>query len=277
MDYKPSSPGSDKASVGIIFLLFLASSIMNWIVGPDIWLWPYLLIPIGGILGAIGVALRAWTRSAGIGGNSPLTLEMYMRMLDAIHDAVVITDFRGRILFCNQAFVDVSGYSADEIVGKEALSLAVRPDLYSLEEEAKWAAESGNQERVWKLKHKDGRPIEITGKANVLTDPETGQQYGFSIMRDISLQVESKAALEREKKQFEFFVESLPHLMWAFDTKGKVDFLNRVGRELLQTDGVEGPDSSQWYNYLHPEDLNNVSFGYYRLFIKGLCKKEGQK
>jgi len=125
------------------------------------------------------------------------------------HDAVVITDIKGSILRINQAYTDISGYTSEEVMGKNANILnsgmhdgAFYKALYSeLERNGRWEGE------IWN-RRKNGEcfPERITITA-VIDESEITNYVG--IFSDIS----DKKASEEEINQLAFYdpLTSLPN------------------------------------------------------------------
>jgi PAS domain-containing protein len=76
----------------------------------------------GQALSWIGTAKKGWNMRR----NLPVTQREYP--LPAGFSLVSTTDTRGRITYCNPAFVEVSGYSRDELLGQPH-NLIRHPDM----------------------------------------------------------------------------------------------------------------------------------------------------
>lgn len=117
------------------------------------------------------------------------------------HDAVVITDVDGIILRINQAYSDISGYSADEVIGKNAniLSSGMHDKSFftaiyaELAESGQWSGE------IWSRRANGeffAERITITAVTN-----HSKITHYVGIFSDIS----EKKATEEEIKQLAFF------------------------------------------------------------------------
>ena len=89
--------------------------------------------------------------------ETALPPEAYRQAVDQADLAISITDARANILFANEAFTRVTGYSKDEIVGKNESTLSnhtTPPELYK----AMWADLSAQKPWAGRLlnKRKDG-------------------------------------------------------------------------------------------------------------------------
>jgi len=125
------------------------------------------------------------------------------------HDAVVITDANGTILRINQAYTEISGYQAEEVLGKNANILSsglhdkeFYTSLYTeLNEKGRWEGE------IWN-RRKNGECFAERMTITAVKDGTTVTHY-VGIFSDIS----DKKANEEEIKQLAFYdpLTSLPN------------------------------------------------------------------
>jgi len=125
------------------------------------------------------------------------------------HDAVVITDAEGTILRINQAYTDISGYQAEEVVGRNAsvLNSGIHDKTFfprvfqELEKKGQWEGE------IWN-RRKNGECFAERITITAVTDGSTVSHY-VGIFSDIS----DKKASEEEIKKLAFYdpLTSLPN------------------------------------------------------------------
>ncbi|PKN35989.1 MAG: hypothetical protein CVU61_00365 [Deltaproteobacteria bacterium HGW-Deltaproteobacteria-19] len=112
--------------------------------------------------------------------------ELFMKLVDAIPDAIVHTDLNGKILYINEYPLEVSGYSWAEIEGQNVFSFVSPEDRDRLINNAFLMMESRQGPQEYQLLVKDGGkiPFEINGV--VLRDKD-GTPFGFVfVCRDIT-------------------------------------------------------------------------------------------
>ncbi|MDR7270255.1 aerotaxis receptor [Pelomonas saccharophila] len=123
--------------------------------------------------------------------NLPVTHREYPVPVD--RNLVSTTDLKGRILHCNAAFVDVSGYSRDELLGQPH-NLIRHPDMPAEAFRDLWATISAGQpwSGLVKNRRKDGDHYWVL--ANVTPLVENGQPIAFLSVRSAPSRAQIDAA-----------------------------------------------------------------------------------
>ncbi|MCP5267527.1 MAG: diguanylate cyclase [Zoogloeaceae bacterium] len=122
--------------------------------------------------------------------------EMSRTILARMNDAVLITDARADILMVNRAYVDLSGYSETELIGKPAS--IVRSERH---DDAFWAAvwQSLTQQKKWSgtvwNQRKDGREYCVWHIITAVQDQRGRVVRYVAVSRDITEQQENEAEL----------------------------------------------------------------------------------
>lgn len=153
--------------------------------------------------------------------------------LDPKRYIVSETDEKGRITFCNDYFITISGYSREELIGKPH-SIVRHPDMPRVVFKLLWEtiSQGKNINAVVKNMAKDGRYYWIFTEFESRRDTDTGKIIGYHAARkSISkfvLQVIAKLyseLLEIEKK--EGMQESEKYLIKFLKEKGDtIEFSN---------------------------------------------------
>lgn len=129
------------------------------------------------------------------------------RAVEAIQDAVVITDVQGAIQFVNAAFLELTGYSQAEVLGQNPRILKsgrqgdeLYADMWrSIAAGQPWQGEMANQ-------RKDGTYYEAWLTISPICDEQTGQPQSFvAVQRDITerkkLEEQLQATSEHRARQ----------------------------------------------------------------------------
>ena len=105
-------------------------------------------------------------------------------VLDPKRYIVSETDEKGKITFCNDYFMEVSGYSKDELIG-EPHSIVRHPDMPRVVLKLLWKTISTgkNINAVVKNLAKDGRYYWIFTEFEIRKDTDTGQIIGYHASR----------------------------------------------------------------------------------------------
>ncbi|MBS3758346.1 MAG: AAA family ATPase [Desulfobacterales bacterium] len=125
--------------------------------------------------------------------------EEYQKLIEAMNDGLLITDPQLRISYVNKAICRISGYRADEIIGRSALDFVDEKNRKKVEEEANnWLR---LERHVFEIDGigKDAQPISAIVSPKPLYD-EDGRLEGFlAIVTDITDL--KKAEKEKEAAQ----------------------------------------------------------------------------
>ena len=105
-------------------------------------------------------------------------------VLDPKRYIVSETDEKGKITFCNDYFMEVSGYSKDELIGK-AHNIVRHPDMPRVVFKLLWETISAgkNINALVKNLAKDGRYYWIFTEFEIRKDTDTGKIIGYHAAR----------------------------------------------------------------------------------------------
>lgn len=153
--------------------------------------------------------------------------------IQSIGDSVAITGVDRRILFVNDAFKKMYGYSEEEILGKDALVLfpedastdAIEQIFRSAELQGVWRAETT------RIK-KDGTPIVVyLTVAPVLNERNEPFAY-VSVATDLTEKKMLESALRESEEKFRTFAEQSPLSIVVTDLDANMVFANKKLCEL---------------------------------------------
>jgi PAS domain S-box-containing protein len=203
-------------------------------------------------------------------------------ILDAIVGAVFAVNAEGTITFCNEALRRMTGYSSEEIVGRNAHDLLhhSRPDgsKYPAEEcpflkavQHHHAAHFAG-EFFWR---KDGScfPAEYYLRPADTPGSTTCQ---VATVKDISEIEMSKEALRRSEEQYRRILENMPDVAWTSDIQGRMRYVSPKIHALLGLTNREiyAGGTRLWQNQIHPEDFGRVSQQFRALLEKDVAFDE---
>ena len=105
-------------------------------------------------------------------------------LLDPKRYIVSETDEKGRITYCNDYFMEVSGYTKDELIGKSH-NIVRHPDMPKIVFKLLWEtiSEGKNINAVVKNLSKDGRYYWIFTEFESRRDTDTGEIIGYHAAR----------------------------------------------------------------------------------------------
>lgn len=126
--------------------------------------------------------------------------ESLRAIIDSSPNAITVTDLNGKIIDCNQATLDMHGFSVkEELIGKDALILIAGKDRQMALENMRKTLREGNIKDVeYIFVTKDGREFPAELSASVIRD-SSGKPVGFmAITKDIT----ERKRVDRVKSEF---------------------------------------------------------------------------
>ena len=148
-------------------------------------------------------------------------------------DAIAVSDLNGNITECNQATLDLLGYSSkEELIGKSGFEFIAKKDHQRAMENLKKTLEQGSVENIeYTFLTKDGHEFPAELSASVIKD-SSGKPTGFvAITKDITERKKAEKALKESEKKYRELVDLLPQIVFEFDERGNFTFANRKGFE----------------------------------------------
>ena len=252
--------------------------------------WDWSLVPIKGSSGAVsGLVLTLVNVTERKRAEEELRAEKGFtdRALNAQTDTFFVFEPSSRrAVRWNKAFIEVSGYSDEEIRSMKA------PDSYYNEEDLKKAAAAA--EKVLRegiatvelsLITKDGRSIPTEYTASAIRDSEGNPKYIIAVGRDIAERRRAEEALRESEEKFRGLAEQSPNMIFI-NKKGRVVYANRRCEEIMGCKREEfySPDFD-FFDLIAPDskDLVKENFSKHarneevRPYEYTLCTKEGKR
>lgn len=217
--------------------------------------------------------------------NTPLIVERNQRLLfqnamEKTTDSVMITDTNGTIEYVNQAFEEHSGYSMDDVKGKNPSLLNSGYQAPEVYKEMWETIESGN---IWKglfrNKKKNGDLYWERATITPITQDDGSIWHYMAIKDDVT----EELRLKDELNSFALFAKHNPDPVMRFDADLKVIEANPAAISILETEQVVNENAANLIPELKVIDINfliesnqqksiriQVDEDYYNLVIKGI-------
>jgi PAS domain S-box-containing protein len=200
-------------------------------------------------------------------------LKQSLKRLEALVDKAPIgichTDLTGKFTYMNKRFEEVSGYSREEVVGKNGLRLGMfSPQTLQLLRERIQNRLGGRPSKVLELQFrcKDGRWIWVAMEGQLIR--ERGIPVGFQIIAsDITEQKQAEEALRESNARFRDIVENALEWIWEVDAKGKYTYVSPIVEEIL---GYKPEEivKKHFYDLFHPDDREKLKEAAFEAFAK---------
>ncbi len=173
---------------------------------------------------------------------SALPPEVYRQVVDQADIAISITDPKARILFANEAFTRTTGYSADEIVGKNESVLSnhtTPPEIYK----AMWTSLVAQRPWSGKLlnRRKDGALYLAELTITPVVDAQGKTTHFLGMHRDVTELHRLERMVRNQKHLIESVVDAAPMAFALLDTTARVILDNQEYKKLVSDLQVKEP------------------------------------
>ncbi len=174
--------------------------------------------------------------------NNLLPAWLFVEAVEQTPVAISITDKRANILYVNQAFCDVTGYSADEVLGKNEsiLSYKTTPSkvYYDL-----WHTISQN--KTWEgsvlNKHKNDEPYLARLTIVPIKDNIKGVQHYLGMHRDITKEYQTEKKLVNQKHLIESVINASPEAVAVLDENNNIVLDNLQYKKMVSDLDIKEP------------------------------------
>ncbi|MBN2416657.1 PAS domain S-box protein [bacterium] len=134
--------------------------------------------------------------------------ELFSRLIATVPDMIIRTTIEGEIEFVSEYGLDISGYSARDLVGKNMFTFIVPEDRERARDTTVRMFEGRLGPREYRLILKNGASLPFEVNGDLLRDEE-GRPFGMVyICRDVSERKQSLAALQASEKKYRDLFEN---------------------------------------------------------------------
>ena len=224
-----------------------------------------VLIAAGGAFLSLLLALTVWSLAAGrmraqtLAARMTIELDRLAQVVRHTSNSVTISDAQRRIVWINEGFTRISGYSSAEALGRTPGELLAcdkaDPGVLALLESAAVAGESVRAEVINRAK--DGREYWIDTEVQPLRDAQ-GQVTGFmEIGSDITDKRDAARELARERQRLDNILRGTNVGTWEWNPKTGITEVNERWAEMLGYARLElEPFTARtWTDHVHPDDV----------------------
>lgn len=186
--------------------------------------------------------------------------DIYRSLYDSSAEGFVRLTLDGEILECNKAFLDIFGYTKEEIISAHHEKLCPNfwpemPDSVA-SDDSRW---KGNyQEMIQDCARKDGRIITVSVKTWRILDTQ-GRPVGmWSMVGDISSMRKDQRAVLREVWAAHAIVDKISDGVTLSDQDGRFEVFNAKMKELTGYTIDEANKSGDFSRLLYPDDADRA-------------------
>ncbi len=168
--------------------------------------------------------------------------------------AVIITNAEGNIEYVNPKFTRLTGYTAEEVIGKNPRILQSGNTLLA-DYQRLWETIRSGKEWQGEIqnKRKNGELYWAREHITAIKTPEGKITHFIAIQEDITERKQIKEALERSEARFRQIAEMTGEWIWEQDPNGRYTYSSAAVREILGY-APEEIINRQYYEFFTPED-----------------------
>ena len=176
-------------------------------------------------------------------------------------DAITVSDVYGRLIICNQAALDLLGFSSkDEILVKSSLELISPTDHHRALQAMAQSLKTGyvkNLELTFMTK--TGNPLPAECSINIIKDAAGTPILFVIITRDVTERKKAHEDLARSEERLKLTLEAVNDGIWDWDIPSGNAFFNPGYYTMLGYDPYEFPQNyANWKSKIHPDDVERV-------------------
>ena len=171
------------------------------------------------------------------------------------HALVSVADAKGRIINVNDAFCKISGYSREDLLGKDhrLINSGEHPKSFwsemwrTIVDGHIWSGEVCNRA-------KDGSLYWVSSTVAPFFDAEGRIEKYVSIRTVVTARKLAEQRMAESESRFRILADSLPMLVWTSDAEGKRNYFNKSWLDFTGRQ-VENELGDGWIASVHPEDI----------------------
>lgn len=189
--------------------------------------------------------------------NSGEAKKIFNHTISTIPDAVMITRLRdGQILKVNQGFISLTGYSAEDVVGKTTLDISLWDDQDERQKFLILLTSTGSVENMefHFKKNNDKVLIALVSAQMINIDEET---HILSVVRDITSRKKMEEKLRENEEKYRFLAEYSGDVIWHINRSYRIDFISTADETIRGFKREEVIGQSIW-NIFKPEGVKLV-------------------
>ncbi|HXT40198.1 MAG TPA: PAS domain S-box protein [Candidatus Angelobacter sp.] len=196
---------------------------------------------------------------AATGQDADELLKLQSDALEASANAIVITDATGTIQWVNRAFVELTGYSRGEAIGKNPRFLKSDSHDHGFYRRMWQTIRAG---KVWRgelvNRRKDGTLYTEEQTITPLRGDSGEIRHYIGVKQDVSRRKEMENALQRQQQYFHTLIEKAADIITVVGPDGAIRYESPSLKRVL---GWEPEDliGRSVFDLAHPDDRENVA------------------
>jgi len=176
------------------------------------------------------------------------------RLLDLTHDAIIVRDMEGHILYWNHGAEELYGWTREEAMGlvsnillETEFAIPLEQMIEELYRTDRWTGELVHTKR-------DGQRLTVLVRKTLDRDKLGNPVAMLENITDITERKRAEEAVRAAGERFRFMAESMPQKIFTATATGDVDYYNRQWREFTGLPFDQIRDWG-WTQFVHADDL----------------------
>ncbi|WP_126380638.1 PAS domain S-box protein [Desulfovibrio ferrophilus] len=133
----------------------------------------------------------------------------------------------GRFLEVNQAWLDVMGYTRDEVVGQWFGSFMTPKSQQLARERFPCFKEAGEVHGVeFEMIRKNGRIITMSFEGRIGHNPDGTFRQTHCIMHDVTVEAQSRKDLQESERKYRLLAENTADIIWTTDNRNRYTYVS---------------------------------------------------
>lgn len=188
-------------------------------------------------------------------------MQMLFAAVERAQDVILLTEAEPvsepgpKIVYVNQAFQKMTGYSSEDVIGKTPRVLQGPKSDRAALNRIREALSSWQPIREELINYrKDGTPFWVDMSIFPIADEKGWYTHWMAIQRDTTAQNIVREKLADGESRHRFLTEAIPQLLWTADSNGNCTFVSQSCASFLGM-SVDECLNGGWYACVHPDDL----------------------
>jgi PAS domain S-box-containing protein len=212
--------------------------------------------------------------------------DLFFSAVERTRMPTIVTDPRrpdNPIVLANAAFLELTGYDLDEILGRNCRFLQGPATSRTSVARVRAAVQQGREISLELLNYrKDGSSFWNELHVSPVLDRSGTLLYFFASQLDVTRRRiaegalgpavderrAAEAALQESEAKFRAIAESMPQLVWSTDAAGEPDYFNRRWCDHTGMAGGRGAEEVL-HDFLHPDDRERATAAWRRCLVSG--------
>ncbi len=199
--------------------------------------------------------VQSWVRDISSQKRAEAELRLLGEMVRQSHEGMAMVDLAGNVIFVNDAFAEMHGYTPEELKGKNVSIFHTERQMPEVEAANRLIQKTGQfSGEIWHAR-RDGTVFPTLMRNSLLRDQQGNPVGMIGTAQDISDVKRSQEQLNLEKQRFELLVEAAPFGLVIIEPDGTFQYMNPKFVEMFGYAPEEIPDGVTWWRKTFPDSL----------------------